>query len=50
LADDLDATCGELKKKGVEFTQEPSRKEGGTIAKFKDPYGNIYWLMSKSEF
>jgi lactoylglutathione lyase len=50
LADDLDATYRELKKKGVEFAQEPSRKGGGTIAKFKDPYGNIYWLMPKSEY
>ncbi len=50
LGDDLDATCRELKEKGVEFTQEPSRKEGGTIAMFKDPYGNIFWLMPKSEY
>jgi predicted enzyme related to lactoylglutathione lyase len=50
LADDLEATCRELKKRGVEFTQEPSKKEGGTIAKFKDPYGNIYWLMTRDEY
>ena len=50
LADDLEATCRELKEKGVEFTQEPSKKEGGTVAKFKDPYGNIFWLMPRSEY
>ncbi|MFH0848964.1 MAG: VOC family protein [archaeon] len=50
LADDLPATCLELKEKGVDFTQEPSKKSGGTIAMFKDPYGNIYWLMSKQEY
>lgn len=50
LADDLDATCRELKKKGVEFVQEPSKKEGGIIAMFKDPYGNVYWLMARDEY
>jgi len=50
LADDLEATHRELKKRGVEFTQDPSEKGGGTIAMFKDPYGNVYWLMSKDEY
>jgi catechol 2,3-dioxygenase-like lactoylglutathione lyase family enzyme len=50
LADDLEETCRELKKKGVEFTEEPTKKAGGTIAKLKDPDGNIFWLMPKSEY
>jgi predicted enzyme related to lactoylglutathione lyase len=50
LTDDLDNTCSKLKEKGVEFTQEPSKKAGDTIAKFKDLYGNIFWLMSKDEY
>jgi predicted enzyme related to lactoylglutathione lyase len=50
LADNLEDTCKELKEKGVEFTQEPSKKAGGTIAKFKDLSGNVLWLMSKNEY
>ena len=50
LTDNLDDSCRELKEKGVEFTQEPSKKTGGTIAKFKDLNGNIFWLMSKDEY
>ncbi|MFC1506501.1 VOC family protein [Thermoproteota archaeon] len=50
LADNLEDTCKELKENGVEFTQEPSKKAGGTIAKFKDLSGNVLWLMSKNEY
>jgi lactoylglutathione lyase len=50
LADNLEDTCKGLKEKGVEFTQEPSKKAGGTIAKFKDLSGNVLWLMSKDEY
>ena len=50
LADNLEDTCKELKENGVGFTQEPSKKAGGTIAKFKDLSGNVLWLMSKNEY
>jgi len=50
LADDLEETCRELKKKRVEFTEEPTEKAGGTTAIFRDPDGNIFWLMPKSEY
>ena len=42
LADNLEATCRELRDRGVEFTQPLSKKAGGTVAMFKDPYGSIY--------
>ena len=45
--DDFDATVKELKKKGVEFTQEPKEEPWGTYAMFKDPDGNVFWLMPK---
>lgn len=46
-ADDFEGTVDELKKKGVEFTQEPKKEEWGTYAMFKDPDGNVFWLMPK---
>ena len=42
LAYNLDDTHRKLKEKGIKFTQEPSKKADGTIAKFKDLYGNIF--------
>lgn len=45
--DDIEATCKELKKKGVKFTRALGKAEWDerlTYAKFKDPDGNEYWL------
>jgi len=42
---DLEATYGELKSSGVEFTQELKRETWGAYAMFKDPDGNEYWLL-----
>lgn len=50
-AEDADATCKELKQKGVEFTRPLGKAEWDekmTYAMFKDPDGNEYWLMPKS--
>jgi catechol 2,3-dioxygenase-like lactoylglutathione lyase family enzyme len=38
--DDCRATYEELKKKGVEFTEEPSERPYGIDAAFRDPSGN----------
>jgi predicted enzyme related to lactoylglutathione lyase len=46
-ADDVEATWRELKKRGVEFTQEPQTESWGTAAGFKDPDGNTFVLSSK---
>jgi len=42
---DLDSTYNEFSKKGVEFTVKPKKEEWGTYAMFKDPDGNVFWLM-----
>ena len=45
--DDFDSTVRELKKNGVEFTQEPKKESWGTYAMFKDPDGNVFWLIPR---
>jgi catechol 2,3-dioxygenase-like lactoylglutathione lyase family enzyme len=45
---DLEAACEELKSKGVEFTQKPSRRPYGIEAIFVDLYGNKYALVAPS--
>jgi catechol 2,3-dioxygenase-like lactoylglutathione lyase family enzyme len=48
LAGDIEDTCKELKNKGVQFTRELGRSEWDekmTYAMFKDPDGNVFWLM-----
>ena len=43
--DDLDKAYQELSGKGVEFTVKPTKEEWGSYAMFKDPDGNVFWLM-----
>jgi predicted enzyme related to lactoylglutathione lyase len=45
-ADDVQATASDLKSRGVEFVQEPTKADWGTIAIFKDPDGNKFLLSS----
>ena len=45
-ADDVQATCRELKAKGVVFVQEPTEADWGTFAMFADPDGNRFVLGS----
>jgi lactoylglutathione lyase len=50
LAEDIESTCRELKKKGVPFTRELAKSEWDeklSYAMFKDPDGNVFWLMPK---
>ena len=47
LADDVEGTYREMKKRGVEFVQEPKTESWGTAAIFKDPDGNSFVLGSK---
>jgi lactoylglutathione lyase len=44
--EDVQATYEELRKKGVEFTQEPKDQPGGMMAQFVDPDGNTFVLAS----
>jgi predicted enzyme related to lactoylglutathione lyase len=44
---DPERTASELKARGVEFTQEPERREcGAVMAQFRDPDGNVFVLHS----
>jgi catechol 2,3-dioxygenase-like lactoylglutathione lyase family enzyme len=50
LSDDVEATCRELKERGVEFTRPLGKAEwnqNARYAMFKDLDGNEYWLMPK---
>ena len=50
LAGDIENTCKELKRKDVQFTRELGKAEWDekiTYAMFKDPDGNVFWLMPK---
>jgi len=42
--DDCQATYEELKSRGVEFTQEPTKQPYGVDAGFRDPSGNQFRL------
>jgi catechol 2,3-dioxygenase-like lactoylglutathione lyase family enzyme len=45
-ADDVHATYEELKRRGVEFTQEPTQQPYGLDAGFRDSSGNHFRMMS----
>jgi predicted enzyme related to lactoylglutathione lyase len=45
--DDVEKTYAELRERGVEFLQPPSRQPWGTSAKFKDSEGNQFVLGQK---
>mgnify|MGYP001151854056 CR=1 FL=1 len=50
LAGDIEGTCTELKARGVEFTRELGKAEWDPnmrYAMFRDPDGNVFWLMPK---
>ena len=46
MADDVAATAKELKERGVEFVQEPTKEDWGTSAIFKDVDGNVFVLST----
>jgi catechol 2,3-dioxygenase-like lactoylglutathione lyase family enzyme len=43
--DDCQATFEELKSRGVEFSQEPTKQPYGIDAGFRDPSGNQFRMM-----
>ena len=50
LAGDIENTCKKLIRKGVQFTRELGKAEWDesmTYATFRDPDGNVFWLMPK---
>lgn len=44
--DDVFATAGILKQKGVAFSKEPKQEQWGSAAVFQDPDGNQFVLSS----
>ena len=36
-----------FKAKGIEFVRQPTKEEYGTVAVFKDLYGNLWDLIGK---
>jgi predicted enzyme related to lactoylglutathione lyase len=46
--DDCRATYEELKKRGVEFAQEPTEQPYGIDAGFRDPSGNHFRMIQQS--
>ena len=47
VTDDIHATYEELKKRGVEFSQEPTQQPYGIDAGFRDPSGNQMRVMGE---
>src|ERR1043165_4724943 len=47
--DDIRTSYEELKGRGVEFTQEPTEQPYGVDTGFRDPSGNHFRLMERSE-
>jgi predicted enzyme related to lactoylglutathione lyase len=45
--DDVVATAAALKARGVVLEEEPRQEVWGTMAKFKDPDGNIFVFSSR---
>ncbi|HTP54039.1 MAG TPA: VOC family protein [Thermoplasmata archaeon] len=45
LTDEMDALVGRMKKGGVKFPVPPNKETWGSMAKFADPDGNVFWLL-----
>jgi len=45
VTDDFAALTARMEELGVEFTEPPHKESWGSVAKFADPDGNIFWLM-----
>lgn len=43
--DDFESNYQDLKSKGIEFVRGPSKEDYGTVAVFKDIYGNLWDLI-----
>ena len=47
--DDFWRDFNEMKEKGIEFVREPKEQDYGTVAVFKDLYGNLWDLVQYNE-
>jgi catechol 2,3-dioxygenase-like lactoylglutathione lyase family enzyme len=41
---DVEKTAAEMKRKGVKFSMDATKRGPSTTAMFEDPDGNIFWL------
>lgn len=46
--DDFERDYSNMKSKGIEFVREPATHDYGTVAVFKDLYGNLWDLLEPS--
>lgn len=46
-SDDIQATCADLRERGVEFIQEPVERPYGVDAAFRDPFGNPFRIIQR---
>lgn len=46
VTDEIEPLVGRLQAAGVEFPQPLKKQSWGAMAKFADPDGNIFWLLS----
>ncbi len=47
--DDFWRDFNEMKERGIEFVREPNEQDYGTVAVFKDLYGNLWDLVQYNE-
>ena len=47
--DDFERDYNEMISKGIEFVREPKKQSYGTVAVFKDLYGNLWDLVQFNE-
>jgi catechol 2,3-dioxygenase-like lactoylglutathione lyase family enzyme len=45
VTDEMDTMVARMAKGAVEFPVPPKKEKWGTMAKFADPDGNIFWLL-----
>lgn len=45
ITDDMASAVARMSKHGVRFPVPPKKEPWGSLAKFEDPDGNIFWLL-----
>ena len=45
VTDEIDSLVARMRAGGVEFPEALTKQSWGSMAKFADPDGNIYWLL-----
>ena len=45
VTDEMDDLVARMRKGGVKFPVPPTKEKWGSMAKFADPDGNIFWLL-----